>query len=317
MTIRLRQLGNSDLQVTPVAMGCWPIAGMTSLNVNESDSVKTIEAAVAAGINFFDTAYCYGLDGVSERLLGKVLSKRRREFVIATKCGVHWGKDAKKVTDGSPERLLVECDESLRRLNTDHLDLLYLHEPDPRIPIEESASAFAKMVAAGKIRAVGLSNVTVDQIQAFQSVCEIAAVQPPFNLLQQQIKQDLVPWCQQNSVSIVSYWPLMKGLLAGKIRRGHQFDPNDKRLTYEIFQGETFEFAQTVLDQLDEIADANQLTVSQLVIAWTIAQPFITSALCGAKRDWQIEETAAAMNTNLRQDTIEEIDQIVGPALKD
>lgn len=308
---KLRQLGKSDIHVSAVAMGCWPIAGMTSLNVIESESIKTIEAAIDSGVNFFDTAYCYGLDGLSERLVGQVLSERRSDFVIATKCGVNWDSNAKKITDGSPQRLIKECNESLQRLNSNYIDLMYLHEPDPTVPIEESASAFLQMKQSGKIRSVGLSNVTVQQMQAFHDVCPIVAVQPPFNLLQQQIKEDIVPWCQQHQVSIINYWPLMKGLLAGKIRRDHPFDPNDKRLTYEIFQGETFEFAQTVLDELDEIAAKTGLTVAQLVIAWTINQSYITATLCGAKRDWQIEETAAAMRANLDERVFQRISQLV------
>ena len=311
MCDQLRQLGDSDLFVSPVAMGCWPIAGMTSLNVSETESIKTINAAVESGINFFDTAHCYGLDGVSERLVGRVLSERRDDFVIATKCGVHWDSNAQKVIDGSLNRLMTECDESLRRLGTDHIDLMYLHEPDPTIPIEESASAMAQMIELGKVRSVGMSNVTAQQLVAFGKVCPVVAVQPPFNLLQQQIKDELVPWCQQNQISIVNYWPLMKGLLAGKIRRGHEFEPNDKRLTYEIFQGETFEFAQTVLDGLDQIAAETELTVAQLVIAWTINQPYIAATLCGAKRDWQIRETAGAMKAKLSQSAIDRIGNLV------
>lgn len=292
-------------------MGCWPIAGMTSLNVTDAESINTISAAVDSGINFFDTAHCYGLDGVSERLVGKVLLHRRSEFVIATKCGVHWDTNARKVVDGRSDRLMKECDESLKRLGTDYIDLMYLHEPDPSLPIEESAKALAGMIEAGKVRRAGLSNVNIQQAQAFHKICPIVAVQPPFNLLQQQIKDELVPWCQQNNVSIVNYWPLMKGLLAGKIRRGHEFDPSDKRQTYEIFQGEAFEFAQTVLDGLDIIASELELTAAQLVVAWTINQPFITATLCGAKRDWQIKETAKAMEAKLDLATLDRIENLV------
>lgn len=305
-----RQLGNSDLKVSSVALGCWPIAGVTSLDVNDDDSLKTIQAAKESGINFFDTAHCYGLCGESEKLVGKAIGKRA-DYVIASKCGVHFDAAEKKAVDGTPARLMWECDESLRRLGTDFIDLMYLHEPDSNLPIQESAVAFLKMIESGRVRYVGLSNVNLQQIEDFIQVCPIVAIQPPFNLMQQKIRAELVPWCVANNVSIVSYWPLMKGLLAGRIRRDFQFHPKDKRLTYDIFQGESFENAQTILDRLDGIGARVNLSVAQLVIAWTINQPFVTSALCGAKRDWQIQETAVAMNVELDDLILKEISDLV------
>ncbi len=311
---RLRCLGSSDLRVTSVAMGCWPIAGMTSLNVTEAESRKTIDAAIDSGINFFDTAHCYGLDGISEKLLGQAVRPRRDELVLATKCGVHWDSDENKVTRGTAERLLRECDESLRRLKTEHIDLMYLHEPDPTIPIEDSAVAFQQMIQSGKVRYAALSNVSVSQAEAFHAICPIVAVQPPFNLIQQHIRADLVPWCIAKDVAIVCYWPLMKGLLAGKIRRDYEFDPDDKRRTYDIFRGQRFEKAQIILDRLDEIVVETGFTISQLVVAWTVAQPFITAALCGAKRDWQIVETAKSMELELSSSILNRINALVEPA---
>ena len=306
----LRQLGDSDLMVTPVAMGCWPIAGMTSLDVNIEDSLKTLATALDEGINFFDTAYCYGADGISERLLGQAVAHCRDEVVIATKCGVHWDKNLNSVLDSSPDRILAECDESLVRLDMNHIDLMYLHRPDPNTPITESAAALGSLKKQGKVRYVAVSNVTFEQMIEFNNVCSVVAVQLPFNLFQQQIKDVFGPWCQQNKVSIVSYWPLMKGLLAGKIRRGHVFDPQDKRLTYEIFQGHYFDRAQDVIDELESLADDLGLTIAQMIVAWNFHQPFIHSTLCGAKRDWQIKETAQAISVRLSDATIERIDQL-------
>ena len=305
--VQRRPLGSSGLRVSSVALGCWPIAGMTSLGVTETESLKTVHAAIDSGINFLDTAYCYGADGVSERLVGKAIAGRRDSVVVATKCGVHWGPETKHVLDGNPDRLKQECDESLVRMQTDHVDLMYLHRPDPNIPLEESAGAFLEMKQLGKIRSVGASNFNVQELKKFHAVCPIVAVQSPFNMLQTQIQDEIVPWCQENNVSIVNYWPLMKGLLAGKIRHDFQFDPQDKRLTYEIFQGEQWERGQNVVDELELIAKEIQIEISQLVVAWTIHQPFITSALCGAKRDWQIQETAESMQVALSDDVIERL----------
>ena len=179
------------------------------------------------------------------------------------------------------------------------IDLYYLHAPDPNVSVQASAEAILKLITSGKVRCAGASNFDVEQLDRFQSVCPIAAVQPPYNMLQREIEADIIPWCIDNRVSVMNYWPLMKGLLAGKIRRGHEFDPKDKRLSYDVFKGESFERAQRLLDQLDIIAAQLDKTVSQVVVNWTMNRPGITSVLCGAKRPWQIEETAGAMGWEL------------------
>ncbi len=312
----LRSLGKSGIQVSPVALGCWPIAGMTSLDVNDADSLATIGAALEHGINFLDTAYCYGAGGESERLIGQAIAPlirdgRRDDIVIASKGGIHWDQDVNRVQDASPERIIEECEQSLERMGIEFIDLHYLHSPDPKVSVAETAGAFAQLIESGKIRAAAASNFDVTQLEAFHAVCPIAAVQPPYNMLQRRIESDIIPWCINNGVSVVNYWPLMKGLLAGKIRRGHQFDPADKRLTYDVFRGEQFERAQLLLDELDLIAEAVQKSAAQVVINWTLSQPGITSTLCGAKRDWQIRETAGAMGWNLSQQNLQRIKKLL------
>ncbi len=307
----LIQLGKSELQVSRIGLGLWPIAGMTTLDVNEHDSLDTIRAALALGINFFDTAHCYGADGVSERLLGQALKDCRDHAVVATKCGVHWDQNLARVNDASPERLRFEFEESLRRLKMDYVDLLYLHSPDRVTPIEQSAATMAEFLKSGTTKTVGLSNASLDETERFHSVCPIAAVQPRYNMFQREIEADLVPWCQERGIAIVGYWPLMKGLLSGKIRRGHQFDPKDKRLTYPIFQSPQWDRAQDLIDDLHQIAEEMGVTIAQLVVAWTIAQPGITATLCGAKRAWQIEETGAALQICLSAEVLERIDSAI------
>ena len=170
-----RQLGATDIRIRPVAMGCWPISGMTSLDVSEAQSLATLNAAFDAGVNFFDTAYCYGGNGESERLIAQASGGRRHEIVIATKCGIHWGAEGERVLDGRPATLKSECDESLTRLKTDHVDLLYLHAPDPNTDVAESAGALRELLEAGKTRAIGVSNFNVEQLEAFHAVCPITA----------------------------------------------------------------------------------------------------------------------------------------------
>ena len=303
-----RRLGNTDIQITPVAMGCWPIAGMTSIDVNDNDSLATLRAAFDASINFFDTAYCYGPDGESERLIARALGEKRDELVIATKGGVHWNADGTRGQDARPDTLRRECERSLIRLGTDHIDLLYLHAPDPNVPITESAGALRQLLDAGKTRAVGASNLSVEQLTAFHAVCPLAAVQPPYNMLQRQIEADILPWCQRNHVSAVIYWPLMKGLLAGYLPRDHVFPPGDGRAKYPMFQGSQWQRNQDFLDDLRGIAENIGRTVSQVVVNWTIHQTGITAALCGAKRAGQIQETAGAMDWQIDTEHVALID---------
>jgi aryl-alcohol dehydrogenase-like predicted oxidoreductase len=307
----LRQLGKSDLSVHPIGLGLWPIAGMTSLEVSEADSRSTIEAALEAGINFFDTAYCYGVDGVSERLLGEVAQQNRDRMIIATKGGVHWDARLDRVNDASPRRLEYELEESLRRMGISVVDLLYLHSPDLVTPVAESAAALARIQAAGKARYIGVSNVNLAQLQEFHAVCPVTAVQLKYNMLQREIEQDIVPWCLEQGISIVAYWPLMKGLLAGKLRRGYRFDPADKRLTYPMFIGRQWEWNQKLLDRLEAIAQRAGVPLITLVLGWTLAQPGITSVLCGAKRPWQILESAAAMQWQPDEAILAEIEAAI------
>ncbi|MGE4002529.1 MAG: aldo/keto reductase [Planctomycetaceae bacterium] len=306
-----RRLGNTDLLVSPVAMGCWPIAGITSIDVTEADSLATLRAAFDAGINFFDTAYCYGYDGESERMIGRVLGPHRREVVLASKCGVHW-EQGKQVKDGRPETIRRQCKESLRRLGTDHIDLYYLHAPDPQTPVSESAGALRELLDAGLVRAVGASNFhTVDLLDQLVAECPLAAAQPHYNMLQRDIEADRLPWCRAQNVAVVVYWPLMKGFLAGKLRRDHQWDSKDGRQKYPIFQGEQWTKTHDFVDRLKILSEEVPCTVAQLVIAWTIRQPGITAALCGAKRPDQIQETAAAMRLELSSDMMEHLTQAI------
>lgn len=303
-----REIGSTGIFVSPVALGCWPIAGMTSLDVNDDDSRATIRAAIESGVNFLDTAFCYGAEGESEKLVGEVVAGCRDQVVIATKGGIHWDSDVVRHNDGSPERIIRECDLSLQRMDIDVIDLHYLHSPDPKVPVEESATAFAKLLKSGKIRSVGASNFKLDELKRFHEVCPISAVQNRYNMMQRGLEDEIIPWCLENNVSVMNYWPLMKGLLAGKIRRNFKFDPADKRLSYEVFQGDNFERAQQLLDKLDVIAAENGKTVAQVVVNWCTGRPGITSVLCGAKRAWQIEETAGAMGWSLSDEDLRELD---------
>lgn len=306
----MRALGESGIEISPVALGCWPIAGVTSLDTNEADSLATIRACFDLGINHLDTAYVYGPEGESEKLIAKAIAGRRDEVVIATKCGIHY-EQGEMVNCGRPETLHRECDLSLRRLDTDRVELMYLHSVDPNVPIEDSAGALKEMLNAGKTQAVGVSNAPVENLERFQTVCPIAAVQVPFNMLQQDVMQRIVPWCHERNIAVTVYWALMKGLLAGKLRRDHVLAEGDSRKKYPMYQGEEWEKNQDFIDRLEALATACDCTIAQLVIAWTIRQPGITAALCGAKRPEQIAETAAAMEVALSEQQMAELDAVI------
>lgn len=308
--MKLRQLGTTDVMVTPVAMGCWPITGITTLDANPDDSIRTLQMAIDCGINFLDTAYAYGIEGESERMIGEVIRDQRDQVVVASKGGIHRvgkGQDF----DARPATLKRQCEESLQRLQTDRIELYYLHATDQKTPIAESAGAIAELIQEGKVVAAGASNLNVEQLNEFHQTCRLAAVQPHFNMLQQEIKQDIAPWCSMHMVSLCPYWPLMKGLLAGRLGRDHKFADGDGRAKYPMFQGEEWQKNHDFLDDLRTIAARIDVTVPQLVIAWTIQQPGITSALCGAKRDWQIRETSEAMAIELDATTISAIENAI------
>jgi len=230
-------------------------------------------------------------------------------MVIATKGGLHWDPDGKQAHDASPATLRRQCEESLRRLGTEHVELLYLHAPDENVPVGESAGALKRLLEEGKTRSVGASNLSVQQLEEFAAECPMAAYQPPYNMLQRQIEADTLPWCRQHGVAVLVYWSLMKGLLAGKLGRDHVFAKSDSRRKYPMFQGREWLKNHDLIDTLREIAQAAGHTVAELVINWTIHQAGITAALCGAKRPQQIRETAGGSGWRLSDEQLRQIDR--------
>ncbi len=324
-----RPLGSSPVFVGPLGLGCWPLAGMTRAGVTREAAVATVQAAVEAGISHLDTAYCYGQHGESEQAIRAALAAigpaAREGVVIAGKCGIHWEADAsrdpprRQVVDGRPERIRSEVEESLARLGTDRLDLLYLHAPDPAVPIEESAGELRRLLEAGKARAIGLSNASCDQLRRFAAECPLAACQMHFNMLQQEIEREILPWCTAKGVAMIVYWPLMKGLLAGRMHRGQTFPTSDSRHKYPMFQGEEFARNLEFVDALRTIAaglasraeaagaGCEPVRLPDLVLAWTAEQPGITSVLFGATSPEQVAENARALACDLDEEARRQI----------
>jgi aryl-alcohol dehydrogenase-like predicted oxidoreductase len=297
--MELRPLGQTEMKISVVALGCWPIAGMTSPGVTDEGSIATIQACYDLGINHLDTAYAYGRGGESERLIARAIAGRRDGLVIATKGGLHWDAQGLQAHDARPATLRRECDESLQRLGTDRVELFYLHAPDKNVPVAESAGAIRDLIAAGKVRAAGVSNVSLAELEEFATACPLAAYQPPYNMLQRQIEADTLPWCIRHGVSVLAYWPLAKGLLAGKMGRNEVFAPSDSRRKYPMFQGDEWRKNHDLLDKLRAVAAQSGQSVAQTVINWTIHQPGITAALCGAKRPDQIVDNAGGAGWEL------------------
>ncbi len=289
-----RRLGKSDLLVSPVALGCWPLAGMTSGAMTDAEALAVIDAALESGVNHLDTAYAYGRDGQSERRVGQAIRPRRDQVVLATKVGVYWGENGQLQRTGRPELLRRHFEESLQRLAVENVDLLYFHAPADDAPISDSAGLFRELLAEGKTLAVGVSNFSVDQMERFAAECSFDACQVRYNRLQRDAESDVLPWCRRQDVSLVAYEPLALGLLTGKFTADHAFAPDDWRLRSPLFTGEAWNENLAEMERIRSITKPIGCSVAQWVVAWTISQPGVTVALCGAKRPEQIRETALA-----------------------
>lgn len=293
------------------------MAGLTSLGVTDEQSIATIHRALDMGIDHLDTAYSYGVDGRSDRLIAAALQGRSERVCVASKVGGKLDSQGAWKSDARPEAMIDQAREIRDRLRIDAVDLLYLHAPDPTVPLEESADALQSLVDRGWARWAGVSNVNRSQLELFHRRCPVVAVQTYFNMFQQQSVNELREFCSQESISLVVYWVLMKGMLAGRMSRDHRLDPQDRRRNYPIYQGERWQSAQDLLDRLRAAARNKGCTVAQLVLAWTLAQPGISVALVGAKRPEQIEETAQTFNFPWERSEIEAIDGWIGACRKE
>ena len=295
-----RPLGTSGLSIPPFGLGCWPLAGMTREGITREVAVATVVAALDAGITHLDTAYCYGTLGESERAIAEALDGRPRDEVfIASKCGIHWEPGRLQCVDGRPEKLRREVEESLDRLRTDHLDLLYLHAPDPKTRLEDSMGLLGRLQEEGLTRSIGISNVSAAQLRTASSACRLAACQMPFNMLQREIEEEIVPWCVGHGVALIAYWPLMKGLLAGHMTPQTTFPTSDSRHKYPMFNGDEFQRNLNFVASVRREADRIGRSTADVVLAWTAEQPGITSVLFGATTPAQVLTNAAAVHCRL------------------
>ncbi len=275
-------------------LGLWPVAGVTTVGVTRDEARRTVAAAIDAGITRFDTAFSYGYDGESDRLIGTFLKSDRDRFELIGKVGQRWTPDRRRRIDGSARTLTEDAETSLSRIGVERFDLLMLHSPDPQVPLVESADAIRRLRDAGLAERVGICNATESQRAEFAGVVDCAAIQCPLNLLQPDSLSDRIGPASAAGAECHVYWTLMKGLLAGKITRDHVFAPGDSRPGYTVFQGDARRHAHDVVDQLAKLCHESGKTIAQLSIGWTISQPGVSAALVGARRPGQVAEIAAA-----------------------
>ena len=299
MAQRIR-LGRSELQVSPICYGSWQLSPRVWGPVPTEQVAAAMRRAFEVGVNFYDTADAYG-DGLSESVMGEALADLPRDqIVVATKVYHHFYEDGHRHPDLSGKYILEECDCSLRRLKMDYIDLYQLHAFDPLTPIEETTEALEKLKQAGKIRCYGVSNFTVEQLRLARRCGDYATLQPRYNLLQRDIEDDLLPYCQAEDIGVLVYSSLAMGLLSGKYDGTESFD--DHRAKVPMFQGERFKKITAAVKGLGPIAEKYSLTIPQLVLAATLAHPAVHCAIVGIKTPQQIEDAAGAMGKSIERE---------------
>jgi aryl-alcohol dehydrogenase-like predicted oxidoreductase len=305
------------MSVSRVALGTWAIGGWMWGGTDEADSTAAIRGAIERGINVIDTAPAYGF-GRSEEIVGKVLadSKLRSRVLIATKVGLEWDR-GRVVRNASRARILKEVDDSLRRLRTDRIDVYQVHWPDPLLPIEETAEAMHQLLEQGKIRAIGVSNFSVLQMERFRRVAPLHVVQPPYNLFERGIESDILPYCRANSIAIFGYGALCRGLLSGRMRAARVFNGDDLRRTDPKFRQPRFAQYLAAVDRLDQFAQERfGKRVIHLAIRWMLDQG-ITTALWGARHPTQLDPVKGVSGWSIDARAKAEIDRILEETISD
>ncbi|HEC67682.1 MAG TPA: aldo/keto reductase [Candidatus Desulfofervidus auxilii] len=312
------QIKGTDLNVSRIGLGTWAIGGWLWGGTDEKTSIRTIHAALEKGINLIDTAPVYGF-GVSEEIVGKAISeyKNREEIVIATKVGLEW-KEGKIFRNSSKQRILKEIDDSLKRLKTDYIDIYQVHWPDPLIPIEETAQAMYELYKEGKIKAIGVSNYSPEQMDVFRQVAPLHTAQPPYNLFERGIEKDVLPYCRKHAIITLMYGSLCRGLLSGRMRLETKFKGDDLRNIDPKFQSPRYSQYLKAVELLDQFAQKNySKRVIHLALRWLLDQPGVSVALWGARRPEQLEPVDEIFGWSLDAQAKEVIDRIINESIKD
>jgi aryl-alcohol dehydrogenase-like predicted oxidoreductase len=308
-------LGKTGMEVSRIAFGTWQLGGDWG-SFDEDAAIAAIRHARELGVNFFDTAQAYGF-GQSERVLGNALReelKRDRDsLVIATKGGINPGSERPR--DARRAWLRQGVEESLRYLELDHIDLYQVHWPDVDTPAEETAQALQELVDEGKIRHVGVSNYDAAQMAAFDRARPVETLQPPYHLFRRGIENEILPYTREQNIGVLVYSPLASGLLTGTLTPESTFEDSDWRSKSAAFRGDLLRRNLAVVDRLSELAKQRGITVSQLAIAWVLAQPGVHVAIVGARSARNIEQSLAAADVVLSQEDLAEIERINADAV--
>jgi aryl-alcohol dehydrogenase-like predicted oxidoreductase len=285
---------------------------------NESDAIKAIHTALDRGINLIDTAPVYGF-GRSEEIVGKALAvgDRRKRAFIATKVGLDW-KDGKPFRNASKTRIIKEAEDSLRRLQTDVIDLYQVHWPDPHTPLAEVAEAMGELHRAGKVRAIGVSNFSPAQMEEFRKVAPLHTAQPPYNLFERAIEQDVLPYCRDRDIAVLAYGSLCRGLLSGSMSKSSQFTGDDLRKNDPKFLAPRFEQYLAAVEKLDQFAREHYgRRVIQLAVRWVLDRGERNIALWGARRADQLAPIADVAGWHIDSSAMAQIDQILQETIRD
>jgi aryl-alcohol dehydrogenase-like predicted oxidoreductase len=315
--MELIQIPETQLRVSRVALGTWAMGGWMWGGTDERESINTIRAALNQGINLIDTAPVYGF-GVSEQIVGRALSigGLRRHAVIATKAGVEW-RDGKVYRNATRERIISEIDDSLRRLRTDYIDIYQVHWPDPLVQIEETADAMRSLYAQGKIRAIGVSNFSVVQMERFRQIAPLHVLQPPYNLFERDIEDMILPYCRANNIATFGYGALCRGLLSGRMKADTRFAGDDLRQSDPKFQPPRFAQYLAAVRQLDQLArDRFQRRVIHLAVRWILDQG-VSVALWGGRHPDQLAATHGVAGWKLDAASLARINQILRETITD
>jgi len=306
------KIAGTGLTVSRVGLGTWAIGGWMWGGSDEAESIRTIHAALEHEITLIDTAPVYGF-GRSEEIVGKALARDglRNRAVLATKAGLEW-RAGQPLRNASRKRIFAEVEASLRRLRTDYIDIYQVHWPDPLTPIEECAEAMLALYRQGKIRAIGVSNFSRQQMHVFREVARIHTVQPPYNLFERDAEEEVLPYCFWHGIATLVYGPICRGLLSGRMQPDTRFSGDDQRNTDPKFQPPRYGQYLRAVEALDRFARDNfGKRVIHLALRWALDQPGVTVALMGARHPAQLEPLDQVMGWALSNDAMEEIDRIV------
>lgn len=311
-----RKIPNTDLNISKIGLGTWAMGNDFWGEVDDKESIAAIAASLDSGINFIDTAPAYGA-GHAESIVAKAIQGKRDKVIIATKTGVVRTSDA-FLRDLKPETILKDMHESLKRLNTDYIDLYYIHWPDVNTPLEDSVNTLVKLQQEGKFRYLAVSNFSVELMEQIMGMTDIVALQPNYSMLNRKIEEEILPYCTKNKLGLITYGTLAGGLLTGKYRELPNFAEADARSKfYNFYREAIWPQLQGLLRLLDTYAKKRDCTVAQVAIAWSVQQKGITSALVGAKNAKQALANAQAAPVKLDESECDEIDAYLHKELKE